>query len=286
MGTGMPGTIVGLLIRSGPLQTGLVMTIEALRGPVDRPRDASPEPVAIGAPDQHIFLCPKCTRPLAVGVSRCAGCGARLVAGVPLLRVGGFVGLGLVAGMVVGGGLVAAVGAVTRPTAIPVPQPQVAVVPSAAPIVSAAPAPVPPVAPEIPPSALSALRQSTVVNQRLLVDADLLARALASKDPSAAEIAPLLRGLATNAAFGDRLVPAVASWDAGVAVSQGLASFYGSIARVADEGLAAALTNERAYVDAGRRMLVILDGLTDLDAASRGLAASADTELPPLIPAR
>ena len=124
------------------------------------------------------------------------------------------------------------------------------------------------------------------MNQRLLVDADLLARALASADPSAAEIAPLLRGLATNAAFGDRLVPAVATWDDGVAVSQGLASFYGSIARIADEGLAAALTNERAYVDAGRKMLVILDGLTDLDAASRGLAASADTELPPLIPAR
>ncbi len=262
------------------------MTIDALRGPVERPRDASPEPVAIGAPDQHIFLCPKCTRPLAVGVSRCAGCGTRLVAGVPLLRVGGFVGLGLVAGMAVGGGLVAAVGVLTRPAVIPVAQPQVAVVPSAAPLVSAAPALVAPVAPEIPPSALSALRQSTVVNQRLLVDADLLARALASADPSAADIAPLLRGLATNAAFGDRLVPAVAAWDDGVAVSQGLASFYGSIARIADEGLAAALTNERAYVDAGRKMLVILDGLTDLDAASRGLAASADTELPPLIPAR
>src|SRR5918995_869263 len=102
-------------IRTGPSQTGLVMTIDALRGPVDRPRDPSPEPVAIGASDQHIFLCPNCTRPLAVGVSRCTGCGTRLVAGVPLLRVGGFVGLGLVVGMVVGGGLVAAIAVVSRP---------------------------------------------------------------------------------------------------------------------------------------------------------------------------
>jgi hypothetical protein len=210
------------------------MTIDALRGPVDRPRDPSSEPVAVGASDQNIFLCPTCTRPLAVGASRCIRCGTRLVAGVPLLRVGGFVGLGLVAGFVIGGGLMAA----------------------------------------------------TVVNQRLLADGDLLARALAGGDPSAAEIAPLLRGLATNAAFGDRLVPAVASWDAGVAVSQGLAAFYESIARVADEGLAASLTNERAYADAGRKMLVILDGLTDLDAASRGLAASVDTELPALVPAQ
>lgn len=261
------------------------MTIDALRGPVDRPRDESREPVAIGASDQHIFLCPTCTRPLAVGVSRCAGCGTRLVAGVPLLRVGGFVGLGLVAGMVVGGGLVAAVGALTRPADLPIVQPPVAIVPSAAPAVRAAPAPVAPAIPGVPPSALSALRQSTVVNQRLLADGDLLARALAGGDPSAAEIAPLLRGLATNAAFGDRLVPAVASWDDGVAVSQGLAAFYASIARVADDGLAASLTNERAYIDAGRKMLLILDGLTDLDAASRGLAATADTELPPLIPA-
>jgi hypothetical protein len=262
------------------------MTVDALRGPVDRPRDPSPEPVAIGARDQEVFLCPTCTRPLAVGVSRCAGCGTRLVAGVPLMRVGGFVGLGLVAGMVVGGGLVAGVGALSRPTEIPVVEPPAAAVPSAAPVVSAAPPAVAPAIPDVPPSALSALRQSTIVNQRLRADADLLAGALASSDPSAAEIAPLLRGLATNAAFGDGLVPAVASWDDGVTVSQGLAEFYASIARVADDGLAASLTNERAYVEAGRKMLLILDGLTDLDAASRGLAAVADTELPPLIPAQ
>jgi hypothetical protein len=265
------------------------MTIDALRGPADRPRDPSREPVASGASDQHIFLCPNCTRPLAVGVSRCAGCGTRLVAGVPLLRVGGFVGLGLVVGMMVGGGSVAAIGAVTRPSAIPTVQQPVAVAPSAAPVVSAVPAPAAPPAPavpDVPPSALSALRQSTVVNQRLLADGDLLARALAGGDPSAAEIAPLLRGLATNAAFGDRLVPAVASWDDASAVSQGLAAFYASIARIADDGLAASLTNERAYIDAGRKMLLILDGLTDLDAASRGLAATADTELPPLVPAQ
>lgn len=284
MGTGLQGTIVGLPLTSGPSQTDGIMTIDALRGPVDRPRDPSPEPVAIGAHGQNIFLCPTCTRPLAVGVSRCAGCGTRLVAGVPLLRVGGFVGLGLVAGMVVGGGLVAGVSAITGPTDIPLAQPPIAGVPSAAPVTSVAPPPV--VEPPVPPSALSALRQSTIVNQRLLADADLLARALASSDPSAAEIAPLLRGLASNAAFGDRLVPAVASWDEGVTVSQALAAFYDSIARVADGGLAASLTNERAYIDAGRKMLLVLDGLTDLDAASRGLAASADTELPPLIPAQ
>jgi hypothetical protein len=270
------------LIRPGPSQTELVMTIDALHGPLDRVRDPSLEAGAIGAADANIFLCPRCTRPLAVGVSRCAGCRTRLVAGVQLLKVGGFVGLGLAAGLAVGGGMVALTLVSTRPVEIPVAQPPVAVAPSVAPVVSAAP---PPIAPVVPSAALSALRQSTIVNQRLLADADLLAKALAGADPSASEIATLLRGLASNAAFGDRLAPAVAAWDDGDAVSQGLAAFYASVGRIAEEGLAASLTNERAYVDAGRQMLAMMDGLTDLDAASRGLAAGADVELPPLVPA-
>src|SRR6478752_5298390 len=86
-------------IRTGPPETGAVMTIDALHGTVDRPLDPSTGGAAIGAPDANIFLCPRCTRPLAVGVSRCAGCKTRLVAGVPLLKVSGFVALGLIAGL-------------------------------------------------------------------------------------------------------------------------------------------------------------------------------------------
>lgn len=263
------------------------MTIDALHGPLERGRDSSPESGAIGLPDTNIFLCPRCSRPLAVGVSRCAGCGTRLVAGVPLLKVSGFVALGLVAGLTVGGGIVAV--AMSGIQQVAIAQPPVAAIPSAVPVAPAAPvvtAAPPPVAPLVPPAALSALRQSAVVNQRLLADADLLATALGATKPSSAEIAPLLRGLASTASFGDRLAPAVAKWDDGDAVSVALGAFYASIGRIADEGLSAALTNERAYVDAGRQMLALMDGLTDLDAASRGLAASADLELPPLVPAR
>lgn len=263
------------------------MTIDALHGPLERGRDSSPESGAIGLPDTNIFLCPRCSRPLAVGVSRCAGCGTRLVAGVPLLKVSGFVALGLVAGLTVGGGIVAV--AMSGIQQVAIAQPPVAAIPSAVPVAPAAPvvtAAPPPVAPLVPPAALSALRQSAVVNQRLLADADLLATALGATKPSSAEIAPLLRGLASTASFGDRLAPAVAKWDDGDAVSVALGAFYASIGRIADEGLSASLTNERAYVDAGRQMLALMDGLTDLDAASRGLAASADLELPPLVPAR
>ncbi len=258
------------------------MTIDALQSPVERPRDEYLERLAIGEPDSNIFLCPRCARPLAAGVSRCGGCRSRLVAGVQLVKVAGFVALGLAVGLALGGGGVGLF-ALTRPSGEVIVAPPPVTAPSSAPVASGVPNPLPPA---IPSAALSALRQSTVLNQRLLSDADLLDRALAARNPSSSEIAPILRGLASTAAFGVRLAPTVSTWDQGQAVSQGLAAFYGSIGRIADQGLSASLSNEPAYLTAGRRMRSVLDRLTDLDAASRGLAASAGVELPPLVPAK
>jgi hypothetical protein len=202
---------------------------------------------------------------------------------VQLKKVGRFVGAGLMVGILLGGGGVGAAMFIGQPAIATVSRPGTAVTPSAAPIGSAAPGPV---AVDVPPAALSALRQSTLINQRLLADAMQLERILKRKSPSAVDIAPVLRGLASTAAFGDGLAPRVRTWDAGAAVAKSLASFYAAVARTADEGLEASLTNDRAYADAGRRMRTVLDRLTDLDAASRGLAATAGVELPPLVPAR
>jgi len=103
------------------------MTVDAL------PRDTAKASAAIGAHDANIFLCPRCTRPLAVGVSKCAGCGTRLLAGVPLLKVGGFIGAGLIVGLLVGGGGVGAATLLGRPATGTVGLPPAAVLPSAAP---------------------------------------------------------------------------------------------------------------------------------------------------------
>jgi hypothetical protein len=260
------------------------MTVDAVRGRARRGADMTTEQVAIGEADANIFNCPRCSRPLAVGTSRCATCGMRMVAGVPLTHVSGFVAAGLVVGLLVGGGVVAAVTALSRPVDKPISQAPTVVLPSAAPVVPSAAPPV--VDPAIPAAAVSALRQSTTLNQRLLADADRLAAALRSDRPSGAEIAPLLRTLASTASFGDRLAPTVAEWSDAAAVSEGLVAFYASVGRVAEEGLAASVQNSRAYVHAGKRMLVVLGQLTNLDAASRALAASADIELPPLGPAK
>jgi hypothetical protein len=256
------------------------MTIDVLHGPVERPRDEPLEPFAIGEPDANIFLCPSCARPLAVGVARCGACGTRLVAGVRLVKAAGFVALGLAAGVMLGGGAVGAILVTDRTVAaVPgqVPAPAASVAPGSSAVTG-------PVDATIPASALSALRQSTLVNQRLIADADRLRQALKARRPSAETIAPILRSLATTAAFGDRIAPTVGGWDEARAVSKGLASLYSSIGRVADDGLSAALTNDGAYGTAGRRMRSVLDRIKDLDAASRGLATVAGVELPPLVP--
>ena len=148
---------------------------------------------------------------------------------------------------------------------------------------SAAPLPsIVPVDPAVPAPALTALRRSTTVNQRLLVDADQLARALAARDPSPADIAPLLRNLAATASFGDGIASTVGTWDEAADLSAALASFYGSIDRIAQDALTASITNDRAYKDGATRMLAVLDRLAGLDAETRALATTAGLDLPPL----
>ena len=59
--------------------------------------------LAIGETGVRLFDCPSCTRPLAIGTARCPGCGARLVMGVTLGRVGGILAIGTVFGLLVAG---------------------------------------------------------------------------------------------------------------------------------------------------------------------------------------
>jgi hypothetical protein len=258
------------------------MSLDAVPDPVERVRasmtEPGPAPVPIGA-DDEIFLCPTCARPLANGVRRCFGCGTRLVAGVPLLKVGGFVGLGLVVGLVAVGGLIGAATLARGTGAVVGVQPPPDGVASVSPGQSVAGVPS---GPKIPASSLTALRQSALINQRLLGDSRRLDRVMARSTPQAADIAPLLRSLASTATFGDGVPRALARWDDGVALAERFESFYASIGRVADQGLAASLQNRRAYVSAARRMQKVLDGLAGLDKTARALAATAGVELPPL----
>jgi len=238
--------------------------------------------MAIGEIDANIVACPACSRPLDSGARRCPGCATRLIAGVKATKAMGFVLVGGLAGIMLGGGLVAAIAFLnTRPVDVVVASAPAVVSPSQAPIASA---PAPAVNPGIPSSALSALRQSTLLNQRVLDDAARLTAALATTKPSGSEIAPILRSMASTAMFGQRLAPTVGGWSEAEQVSADLVAFYAAIIETADQGLSSSLSSDRTYVAAGERILKTVAGLDALDAASRTLAAAADLELPPLTP--
>ena len=248
------------------------------RGRQGRPQDTASLP--IGEVDANIFACPACSRPLGVGTRRCPGCGTGLVAGVRLSRVAVFVGIGVFSGMIASAGLMAVLSrGAARPADAVVAPPVPIVQASQAPIV---PDPAPAAVTGIPSNAVSALRQSTFLNQRVMSDAARLEAVLAEPRPSGGEIAPILRSLASSAAFGARLAPTVGEWDKGAAVSKDLVGFYADIAGTANEGLSASLADSRSFIATAQQMLKVVAGLDGIDAASRTLAGSADIELPPL----
>jgi hypothetical protein len=248
------------------------------QGRQGRSNDAASMP--IGDVDANIFACPACSRPLGTGTRRCPSCGTALIAGVRASRVIIFVGVGLFSGMIASAGLMAVMSrGATAPADVAVAPPAPIVQASQVPAV---PDPAPAAVTGIPSNAVSALRQSTFLNQRVMGDAARLTAVLAEPRPSGGEIAPILRSLASSAAFGARLAPTVGEWDKGAAVSQDLVVFYAEIAGTANEGLSASLADSRSFVATAHQMLKVLGGLDRIDAASRTLAGSADIELPPL----
>jgi hypothetical protein len=260
------------------------VTIQTLRGKRSRgAKSKGPEPIAIGERDSNIFNCPACARPLGVGAPRCPGCGTRLLIGVQAKRAMVFMAVGLVAGLLIGGSTMAAVASVTRtldtPVASAAPIAVASTAPVAAPVVTPPPAQVDPAVPAL---ALSALRQTTQLNQRIATDAGKLAAVLAAGDASSADIARSLRALSTDASIGDGLVTDIAVWTDGTDVSVAASELYRSMASAAASGLDASFANRAAYLSAGRRMLTAIDGLADLDAAVISLAATAGLELEPI----
>ncbi len=254
------------------------MTIDAVHGrPARANRRGQHDSFPIGETDDNILDCPVCARPIVAGTRRCPGCSTRLLIGVKATMAAFFIASGLIAGMVLGGGVMAAISLVAWPSLYVAMEPAAAVTPSDAPVASGL---VPAAGQAVPAAALTALSQSTLLNQRLTDDAARLRAAIKPSKPSTAEIARILRAMASNAAFGDRIAPSVAAWPDGTAVSSILINLYARVGDTARAGLAASLNNTKAYVKAARAMLVVLDGLEVADSSARALAATVDVELP------
>lgn len=236
--------------------------------------------LAIGEDDAHVFNCPSCARPLSEGTNRCPGCGVRLIMGVRLRRASAILALGVALGILIGG--------VTTAAAITVSlgDPATAVKPVASAAPSAAAVAVAPsfaaVDPAVPPTAISALSGTAVVNGRITVDAATLTATLARSKASTIEIARALRSLAADAALGIDLAGRLGTWTDAKLVQAGLNDFYQAMAEAAHGGLRASLTDESAYRKAGADMLVVLGMLADIDSRSRALAGANELELPPV----
>jgi len=236
---------------------------------------------AIGETDERLFDCPGCARPLSVGTSKCPGCGVHLVMGVMLKRAGLILALGIAFGVVAGGAATATAISLSRgvPTAIDVAaRPVAAGAPVSAP--SSRPSEVPLLA--TPPAAVFALSSTAVVNGRIAVDAVTLSTTLAAKDASSIEIARALRSLAADAALGIDVAGRLGSWRAAGPVMSDLETFYRTMADTARNALRASFADKAGYRSAARDMLKFLEGLGEVDAASRTLAATVDLDLAPV----
>jgi hypothetical protein len=249
--------------------------------------------LAIGELDQTIFDCPSCSRPLALGARRCPGCKTRLVNGVVLSKVSGFVAVGLAAGLLAGacGGFILGAGraAAVAPVvagAISSARPSVGSTgaPSGTPGATATqaataslPAPTPPSS--VPAWTRSALLQVIATNGRLATAAGDLRAALKepSFDPSAA--AQVLRSISAQSVFAQQLADRVAGWPGSGDAGPALVTFYASVHDAAATGLLASVRNASAYRQASIAILKLLDEGPAIDAAVRATALSAGIDL-------
>jgi hypothetical protein len=248
-----------------------------------RPSKAAgvPNAGAIGEPDSHVFNCPKCARPLTEGTPRCTGCGTRLIMGVELRRASTLMGFGFAVGAFVGGAILAVVltSLVLVPAQAAQPIDPLTGAPATAnPLGSAAPN-LPDLA--IPPSALSALRQTTLLDVRIAADRKALSEAYRDK-ASGGDLALLLRSLAADAAIGADLVSQLNAWPTAHSAAADRAAFYAEISSTAHDGLRSSVNDTKAYRRTAKAVLATLKELKALDTASRALASVAGLELPPV----
>ncbi len=226
----------------------------------------------IGAADRT-FSCPACARPLPIGQGRCSGCGSYLFVGI-LVRTALFLILvGSVLGMI-GGAMIAGVAMAPR-LAVADEAQAAAAAASSAPAAQQIATPAPANGTRLPSGVAAGILQVASVNERLARSRSSLSAALAARGAGAASIAPILRKVAADVRSGEPAAGRLASWDPARALVTDVTALYRSVAAVAADGLGAPLSDNAAYVRAGRRMLTALKPLAAVDAATHALAGTA-----------
>jgi predicted RNA-binding Zn-ribbon protein involved in translation (DUF1610 family) len=259
------------------------VAISVLRGRRARQQEEPDSGIAIGDTDEIIPSCPACGRPLdSAAAVVCPGCGTRLLLGVQARKAGMFVAAGAVAGLLVGGLLIGGLASVTRPTVAPAAAAGggSATDTSGGATSSGGAAPI-----TIPSTSLAALRQTVTINQRMLADVPILETYVADKTPDAVAIAAALRAIAADAASGSDITTRIVFWKDAADLKAELQSFYAQVRSAAREGLAASMNNPKAYQAAARQMLVVLAGVSVIDARTQEVAARSGVAVPTALPA-
>lgn len=267
------------------------MTVEVARRRTRKPKVTSvAESLAIGEIDQTVFACPACARPLALGARHCPGCGTRLILGVQAQRASLFLGVGLVAGIVVSaltGATASALDGARRDTDAAA----AAALAASNALPSLAPTAVPSASPSasiatgststVPALSRSALGQAAALHERLATSSSRLATALNQEAFDTLAVSQILRATSADAVVGLQLTPHIGAWTGGASLSADLRSFYLAIQATAAEGLSASIRNETAYRAAAEKMTVLLAGLDMVDAQLRDVAGRAGVTLTP-----
>ncbi len=256
------------------------MALNILKWRPTAPKFKVPKVGAIGEPDAHVFNCPKCARPLTEGTPRCPGCGTRLIMGVAARRASILMGAGFIVGLFLGGGFMSLVisNLISPTTPVSAADSTDGSAASSVTGPGASPGTLVPDA-SVPAGALSSLRQASLLDSRIAADARALSKAYKARS-SGADLAPILRSLASNASIGGELMPQLRTWDKAHALASARTAFYSSVSATAIKGLRASVTDRSSYRTASKRLLTTLKKLVALDAASRALALEANLVLP------
>lgn len=257
------------------------MALNLLRGRSNSSALAAADTFEIGAVDRDVFSCPVCSRPLQVGMSRCFGCGTRLVLGVPTQRAALFLSIGTALGLLAGTTGALAFATVTRPNTVQVQAPAAVVPASSGPGPSAGASAAPPRAPAVSAIVRSSISATAEIDNRLAIAAGALHAELHRADPRPKSIAATLRAISSDVARGSELAAGMATWTGAAPVAQDLTKFYRGIRDIAKAGLKASTSNAPAYRNAGSAMVQALADIPAVDTKLRLAAEKAGVKVPP-----
>ncbi len=250
------------------------MSTNVLRGKGSGPARPGDGQIAIGDADREIFNCPVCQRPLATGVSRCPGCGTRLLMGVQARKATTLLGTGVMAGAIVGGLIVAIILLALRPAVSSSP---IVGGGGTGPAASAGPGGV--VTEPVPLSVSNALARTAGLNVRMAAQRPALAAAIKPSRPQSAEVAWVIRAIASDAGLAASAVPALSAWPEGRLLAYQLDQYYTRLRATASAALAVSLNDSGSYRRNGQKVVAELDEIADLLAAAQVLADAHGIDL-------